>query len=75
MGLIGPCTGERLLILAPIKSKSGPRSTLLITQSELMAAEVVKIPFNLVPIYHRGRLHPLCAGVICAHYESKTDLA
>lgn len=69
------CPGEHTLILAPIKSKSGPKSTGLIAQSELMAAEVIKIPFNLTPIYHCGRLHPLCAGVICAHYGSKTDLA
>lgn len=41
-----------MLILAPIKSKSGPKSAGLIAQSELMAAEVIKIPFNLAPIYH-----------------------
>lgn len=46
------CTGEHMLILAPIKSKSGSKSTGLIAQSELMASEVIKIPFNLAPIYH-----------------------
>ncbi|KAL1790256.1 hypothetical protein HispidOSU_014086 [Sigmodon hispidus] len=46
------CTGEHMLILASIKSKSGPKSTRLIAQSELMASEVIKIPFNLAPIYH-----------------------
>lgn len=47
-------TGERMLIPAPIKSKSGPQPTAYHTV-RTDGFEVVKIPFNLAPIYHRGR--------------------
>lgn len=73
--ILSGCTGKLMLILAPIKNKSVPNSTRLIAQSKLMAGEVIKIPFNLSPIYHCECLYPLCAVVISAHYESKIDLA
>jgi len=75
MDFIRLCTSKLMLILAPIKNKSVPNSTRLIAQSKLMAEEVIKIPFNLSPIYHCECLYPLCAVVISAHYESKIDLA